>query len=509
MRLTARDALWFLPKRIEFDCGETSALWHQLDCEVTLDMTRVITYGTFDHFHEGHRRLLERARGLGDYLVVGVTSPAYDESRGKLDVEQGLLERVDNVRRSGLADEIIVEEYRGQKIRDIQQLGIDKFIIGSDWVGHFDYLGEYCEVIYLERTKGVSSSQLRVKEGGIQQIGIVGAGRIANRFAKESRYVSGVEIDSVYTPSIENARQFAENHSLRAAYDRYDDLLENVAAVYIASPHGTHYHYARQAIEAGVHVLCEKPLTLSGAETTELFDRAASRGVVLMEALKTAYAPGFGRLVTLARSGSIGSIRSVDATFTKLVKEGREYESPDGGSISELASYPLLAILKLLGTDIYEMRTTKLVSDTWNVDTFARIDLRYRSAIASCSVGIGVKAEGDLVIAGTKGYIYVPAPWWLTTYFEERFEDANATRKHYFPFEGDGLRYELSEFSKMIREHRTLNYKLTPTESIAISQIIENARADESALIEEPLVNLPKHPPATVAIDEHRKSVTA
>ncbi|WP_292883327.1 adenylyltransferase/cytidyltransferase family protein, partial [Methanobrevibacter sp. UBA188] len=121
---------------------------------------KVITYGTFDLFHEGHYNILKRAKDLGDYLIVGVTSEHYDKGRGKLNVSQSLVERIDNVKNSGLADEIIVEEYDGQKIEDIKKYDIDKFVIGSDWLGKFDYLNEYCEVVYLERTKGVSSTQL-------------------------------------------------------------------------------------------------------------------------------------------------------------------------------------------------------------------------------------------------------------------------------------------------------------------------------------------------------------
>ena len=74
-------------------------------------LKRVITYGTFDLFHEGHRRLLERARALGDHLIVGVTTDNYDDSRGKLNVAQTLLERINNVVASGLADEVIIEGY--------------------------------------------------------------------------------------------------------------------------------------------------------------------------------------------------------------------------------------------------------------------------------------------------------------------------------------------------------------------------------------------------------------
>ena len=126
-------------------------------------MKKVITYGTYDLIHKGHIRLLERAKALGDYLVVGVTADNFDRARGKINVQQSLIERIENVRQTGLADEIIVEEYEGQKIDDIKRLGIDIFTVGSDWKGHFDYLNEYCKVVYLDRTQGISSSELRAE----------------------------------------------------------------------------------------------------------------------------------------------------------------------------------------------------------------------------------------------------------------------------------------------------------------------------------------------------------
>ena len=124
-------------------------------------MTKVITYGTYDLLHYGHKRLLERAKALGDYLIVGVTSDDFDRARGKINVQQSFMERVEGVRATGLADEIIAEEYEGQKIDDIKRYGVDIFAIGSDWKGKFDFLKDYCEVVYLPRTPEISTTQIK------------------------------------------------------------------------------------------------------------------------------------------------------------------------------------------------------------------------------------------------------------------------------------------------------------------------------------------------------------
>ena len=98
-------------------------------------MTTVITYGTFDLFHQGHYNLLKRAKELGDFLIVGVTGETYDVERGKLSVQDSLATRIENVKATGFADKIIVEEYLGQKIPDIIKYHVDIFAIGSDWKG--------------------------------------------------------------------------------------------------------------------------------------------------------------------------------------------------------------------------------------------------------------------------------------------------------------------------------------------------------------------------------------
>ncbi len=415
-------------------------------------MKKVITYGTFDLIHQGHINLLRNAKALGDYLIVGVTSENYDRYRGKLNVQQSVLERIENVRSTGLADEIVVEEYEGQKIDDIVRMGVDIFAIGSDWIGRFDYLNEFCKVTYLERTKGISSTQLRDQKHPVIRFGIVGCGRIANRFITESKFVSGSSVEGVFNKREESAKAFCQKHDLAFYATDFDEFLGKVNAVYIASPHNTHYEYAKQALQAGKHVLCEKPMVFTKAQAQELHELARNNRVILMEAFKTAYCPGFQRMISCAKSGKIGRIISVDATFTKLVNSNcREMQNDGvGGSMMELASYPLLAIFRLLGYDYSDVRFVSYRAEEGGVDLFTRADFIYPNATATAKVGLGVKSEGSLVISGTRGYIYVPAPWWKTDYFEIRYENPSETEKDFYKFSGDGLRYEIVEFLNRI-----------------------------------------------------------
>ena len=239
-------------------------------------MTKVITYGTFDLFHEGHYRLLQRAKALGDYLIVGVTTEEYDKARGKLNVVDSLVTRIENVRKSGFADEIIIEEAPGQKFTDIKKYNIDIFTVGSDWVGSFDYLKDYCKVVYLDRTKDISSTMLRQENSHIQRIGIIGTGRIASRFVVESKLVSGVSIQGVYNPHEESMRAFADQWQING-YTDLASFYENVDVVYIATPHETHYAYIKDALLHEKHVICEKPMVLKKEQAEELFALAKEK----------------------------------------------------------------------------------------------------------------------------------------------------------------------------------------------------------------------------------------
>ena len=413
------------------------------------------------------------SKELGDYLIVGVTTEAYDKARGKLNVIDPLVTRIENVRKTGFADEIIIEETPGQKFSDIKKYDIDIFTVGSDWTGNFDYLRDYCEVVYLERTKNISSTMLRTKNSRIQRIGIIGTGRIAERFIPEAKLVSGVSTQGVYNPHTESAVRFADRWEINA-YASLEAFFEAIDIVYIASPHETHYEYIKLSLEHGKHVLCEKPMVLQRAQAEELFRYAKERELILFEGIKTAYCPGFNKLLGIACSGTIGSIRNVEACFTKLERpDSRELtDSVYGGSFTELGSYVLLPVLKLFGNEFEEIRFDAVKGKN-GLDIFNKVSLCCPSGIATATCGLGVKSEGRLLIAGTKGYIVAEAPWWKTTYFEVHYEDAGRVEKYSETFLGDGLRYEISDLLSMINRNDRNNFKLTRGESVALAGIME------------------------------------
>lgn len=437
-------------------------------------MKKVITYGTFDMFHEGHYNLLKRAKELGDYLIVGITTEQYDETRGKLNVVDSLITRIDNVRATGFVDEVVVEDHVGQKVEDIQKFGVDIFTVGSDWLGKFDYLKEYCEVVYLERTRNVSSTMKRIEGHPIIHIGVVGTGRIAGRFPEEAKYVSGVTVAGAYNPHGEHAKEYADAHELSFWEDDYDRFLEKVDAVYIASPHDTHYAYTKAALEKGKHVLCEKPFVLQKSQAEELFEIAEENHCVLMEAIKTAYCPGFNQVITVAKSGVIGQIRDVEASFSRLTPpEMRERsDARYGGSFTEFGSYTLLPIVKLMGKEVRDVRFDS-IKDENGVDLYTKAAFSFDNGLALSKTGVGVKTEGQLLIAGTAGYILVKSPWWLTQGFEVRYEDANKKDVYSSRFLGRGLRYEISDFVRAILGNGNTSYKLTRGESIVMADIME------------------------------------
>lgn len=311
------------------------------------------------------------------------------------------------------------------------------------------------------------------------RIGIIGTGRIAARFADTA--LTGIEstyISCVYNPREESAVRFIQQHNIQACTANWDEFVDNIDAAYVASPHETHYEYSRKLLLSGKHVLCEKPAALKKEQVRELIDIAQNNQLVYMEALKTAYCPGYKALIKIAESGRIGRIVEVEAAFSRLTPlNTREYKDDDcNGSFLEFGSYTLLPVLTLLGCE-YDDVTFRTVRAQNGVDAYTKAFIEYKDEYidktAIVKTGLGAKTEGQLVVTGTNGYILAKSPWWLTKEFEVRYENPGKIEQYRFGYEGTGLCYEVREFVHRIKNNDKKTVDISDNISIAMAGVME------------------------------------
>ncbi len=435
---------------------------------------RVITYGTFDLFHEGHYNILKRAKALGDYLIVGVTSESYDIERGKLNVRDSLLKRIENVRRTGFADEIIIEEYQGQKLSDIIKYKIDLLVLGSDWRGKFDYLKNYCDVVYLERTKNISSTKLR-GEGITYTVGVVTDDDSDNGIVWETKYVSGLHLECVFSENEDAARVFCEKYELDSYYcvdaessewkNGFDCFLSQIDIVYIKTEQRKRERYIRRSLEQGKYVISDAPVVNSKEKLKELFALATANNVILVERVTLVYLRAFNQLVWQTHSALVGDIVCVKCTISQNHYEG-------GRSFSETAVPALCAAIKILGKNYLDINTNVVKNKSGNC-IYDMITMKYPKALATIEIGNTVDVEDEFVVIGTRGRVTIPGDWWNTGYFEAKIDDSKGLKRYCFNFEGNGLRYLLQELLIMISDKRTECTRLFNDESETLADILE------------------------------------
>ena len=207
-------------------------------------------------------------------------------------------------------------------------------------------------------------------------------------------------------------------------------------------------------------------------EFDELTKIAKDKNLMLFDSIKTAYSTAYHRLLLLVQSGRIGDIISIDATCTSLRDINIENLKEEWSSIEAWGPTALLPIFQIFGTEYKNKHISSLLLKD-NFDIFTKIDFEYPSSVASIKVGNSVKSEGELVISGKEGYIYVPAPWWKTDYFEIRYENPEDNKKYFYQLEGEGIRYELVAFVRSIQMNKDNSYIKTEV-SKAITKTIKD-----------------------------------
>lgn len=437
-------------------------------------MKKVITYGTFDMFHQGHYNILKRARDYGDYLIVGVTGENYDIGRGKLSVHDTLATRIENVKNTGLVDEIIVEEYLGQKIGDIIKYDIDSFVIGDDWRGKFDHLSRYCNMIYLERTKGISSTKIRQETFKNYDIGIITDEEDDNELVKEAKLVNGFEVKNVYCDDDKILNVFQEKYHVENVFDDVDDMIDASDIVFVRCSIKKRYKYVKKALEAGKHVIYDSPATFKTGEFEELLQLSKEKNVILMENIKMVYIYVFNQLLWITQGGLIGDILSFNSSISKN-DENRS------NLFYDLCALSLVPMLKIMGQD-YEKADFKVSKDGDNIE-FASMNFVYPKGRALITVGNVVRVDNQLEIIGTKGTIRMRGNWWRSKNFSLHKPGESEAEVYNTNFEGNGFKYLIKAMSNMLENDSIDSMGVFEDESIKIVEIIEQAkRTDDNTV---------------------------
>ena len=312
----------------------------------------------------------------------------------------------------------------------------------------------------------------------------MGESKILNKFANESKYVNGVKI--VGYCSSDDSLLSDELKALPLRTTELEMLLDSVDAVYIISHPSKHYSQIKLALERGKHVLCESPIALTFQQYEELKALAQKNQCVLMDAIKTAYSTAYYRMLLLAKSGVIGDVVSVDAVCTSLSDLEAKKDSSDWtntwNSICAWGPTAMLPIFQLLGSNYTDkVITAKMDKQHPDFDLFTKVSFIYPHAVASLKVGQGVKSEGELVISGTNGYIYVPAPWWKTEYFEVRHENPADNKRYFYQLDGEGIRYEIVSFLRATNEGQKYLY-ISEEDTSAIIKLIEEFNSNRISI---------------------------
>jgi xylose dehydrogenase (NAD/NADP) len=247
------------------------------------------------------------------------------------------------------------------------------------------------------------------------RFGFLSTARINRMILDAARRSEAAEIVGVASRDRSRAEAYAAEHEIERAYGSYEELLadESVEAVYIALPNSLHVEWSVRALEAGKHVLCEKPLTARGAEAERAFDAAERAERVLMEAFMWRHSPQTAKLVQLVEGGVIGRVQLVRATFSFPV-EGRRNIRLDpelgGGALLDIGAYGVSAA-RLLGGEPERVYGEQVIGDT-GVDILFTASLRFpRGLLAQVDAGMDLPGRDALEVVGNEGSLVIPDPW--------------------------------------------------------------------------------------------------
>lgn len=310
---------------------------------------------------------------------------------------------------------------------------------------------------------------------------IIGPGNIAHQFAQALNSLPDGRIHGVASRDPARAREFAEQYGAQKMYDDYAQLLADpeVDLVYIATPHSHHFQHAKMTLDAGKHLLMEKPLTVNAHQTAALIRLSEAKGVVFQEALWSRFMPCFAKVREWIRDARIGQVQYIQSQigFSRADLTDHRLTNPAlaGGAILDLGVYSVSLSQFLLGAPITQVQASGVLSEA-GVDVNTQVNLTFASGVLSQFIcTIGSDASNAMVIHGDKGHIYLPSMFWNGNQAQLFGPDGLVEDKS-FPHPANGFEYQISASMACAREGKLCSDLMNHADSLAVMSTLDEVR---------------------------------
>lgn len=311
--------------------------------------------------------------------------------------------------------------------------------------------------------------------------GILATGGIAHLFTSDL-LLNGHTVQAVGSRRADAAEQFAVQHGIPTAHASYDELVADpdVDVIYVASPHPFHAEHASLALNAGKHVLVEKPFTLNADEARELAELANAKGLVLLEAMWTRFLPHMQRIREVLAAGTIGEVRSLMADHTQKLPEDPEHRINSlelgGGALLDLGIYPISFASSLFGAPA-SIQSAARFKNTGADAQIATIFQYPGGQTATTFSASDTQGPNRATILGTNGRIEIDGVWYSPTSFRV-LDSVNAVVEHYVSdVNGRGMQFQAQALEDLVANGERVDARLPLDETVQIMQTLDDIRA--------------------------------
>jgi predicted dehydrogenase len=313
------------------------------------------------------------------------------------------------------------------------------------------------------------------------RFGIIGLGTIANRFAAVLDTADGAELEAVASRDIKKSKEFAQKYSVKKAYDVYDDLIQDkeVDIIYVALTHNFHFEIVKKCLNHNKAVLCEKPMTINGRDAEELVELSRKNNTLLMEAMWTRCIPAFQKAKEWVKSGLIGNVSLVDASFAFNIPYRPDHRlfNPElaGGSLYDAGVYPIEFAIGILDEIPSSIKGVASICPS-GVDDFVSMSFGFKSgAVATLSCGLKAKTNRDATIYGTRGHIVVYD--FLGSKKCERYDEKGELLETFEESFEDGFIYEIFHVCDLFKNKKIESDLIPHRDTLACSKIFDELMA--------------------------------